>query len=82
MWPNYWSGDLLLVEPKKRVSDHKVAIVKVGTETMIKRVVRGRGKYMLLADNPGGAPGFPKEIDAGNIEILGEVLRIVEGRRP
>ena len=80
MYPHFWNGDLILVEPADRVKNGAVAIVKVNGESTVKRVYRGKkGGYILKGDNP----TFPPiEADAGEVEIVARVLRIVEGERP
>ncbi len=80
MYPHFWSGDLLLVEPASRVKDGQVAIVKVNRESTVKRVFkRKKGGWILKGDNP----MFPPiEVDAEEVEVVGRVLKIVDGERP
>ena len=80
MYPHFWNGDLLLVEPATRVKDGAVAVVKVNRESTVKRVFkRKRGGWILKGDNP----MFPPiEADAEEVEVVGRVLKIVDGERP
>lgn len=80
MYPHFWSGDLLLVEPASKVKDGAVAIVKVNGESTVKRVFkRKKGGWILKGDNP----MFPPiEADAEEVEVVGKVLKIVDGERP
>lgn len=81
MWPTYHSGDLLLVEPTKRLRDGKVGLVRVNGESTVKRVYGPKkGKVVLRGDNP----TFPPIVieDGDDFEIVGEILGIVEGKRP
>jgi SOS-response transcriptional repressor LexA len=81
MWPTYHSGDLLLVDTKAKVGEGQVGIVRVGGKSTVKRVFRKKkGGLLLKGDNP----TFPViEADADeDVEVLGKVLKIVEGERP
>lgn len=80
MYPHFWSGDLLLVEPAAKVKDGAVAVVKVNRESTVKRVFkRKKGGWILKGDNP----MFPPiEADAEEVEVVGRVLKIVDGERP
>jgi SOS-response transcriptional repressor LexA len=80
MYPHFWTGDLLLVEPADKVKDGAVAIVKVNGDSTVKRVFkRKKGGWILKGDNP----MFPPiEADAEEVEIVGKVLKIVDGERP
>lgn len=80
MYPHFWTGDLLLVEPASRVKDGAVAVVKVNGESTVKRVFkRKKGGWILKGDNP----MFPPiEADAEEVEVVGRVLKIVDGERP
>ncbi len=80
MYPHFWSGDLLLVEPASRVKDGAVAVVKVNGESTVKRVFkRKKGGWILKGDNP----MFPPiEADPEEVEVVGKVLKIVDGERP
>lgn len=80
MYPHFWTGDLLLVEPASRVKDGAVAVVKVNGESTVKRVFkRKKGGWILKGDNP----MFPPiEADAEEVEVVGKVLKIVDGERP
>lgn len=84
MWPNYWHGDLVLVEPVTRIEDGKVAVVRIGGESTVKRFFRSRrkgGGCSLKADNTN--PSYrPIEAEDGDYEIVARVLKIVEGVRP
>jgi len=80
MYPTFHSGDLLLVDPKDRVRDGMVAVVKLNGETTVKRVYGPKkGKFVLRADNPLYPPIIAEEGD--EVEIVGKVIRIVEGER-
>ncbi len=80
MYPHFWSGDLLLVEPAEKVRDGTVVIVKVNGESMVKRAFkRKRGGWIFKGDNPMYAP---IEAEAHEVEIVGKVLKIVDGERP
>lgn len=80
MYPHFWSGDLLLVEPAERAKDGTVVVVKVNGESTVKRIFkRKKGGFILNGNNP----NFPPiETEPGEIEIIARVLKIVEGERP
>lgn len=80
MYPHFWSGDLLLVEPAARVKEGAVAVVKVNGESTVKRVFkRKKGGWILKGDNP----MFPPiDAEADEVEVVGKVLKIVDGERP
>lgn len=80
MYPHFWSGDLLLVEPASKVKEGAVAVVKVNRESTVKRVFKRRkGGWILKGDNP----MFPPiEAEADEVEVVGRVLKIVDGERP
>jgi phage repressor protein C with HTH and peptisase S24 domain len=79
MYPTYWDGDLLLVEKTDRLKDRQIGLLRVGSETTVKRYFRDkRGKIALKGDNP----TFPPIIaEPDEIEILGRILHIVKGER-
>lgn len=80
MFPTFHDGDLLLVEPVGKVGENTPAIVRIGNETTVKRVSKRKGGgYFLRADNP---LYRPLETDAGEAEVKGRIVCIVEGKRP
>jgi len=80
MFPTFHDGDLLLVERAGKVGENTPALVKIGIETTVKRVSRKKGGgYFLRADNP---LYRPMEKDAGEAEVQGRIVCIVEGKRP
>lgn len=76
MYPELHSNDLVLIDPKEKVIDGDIALVRVEGETTIKRVFRSKKKGVTLkADNPRFPPIFP---DDEAFEILGKVIQLVE----
>ena len=80
MWFTYWDGDLLLVDPRQKVASGEVAVVRIDTETTVKRIFKRRGGgFWLKADNP----TFPPiDTEGKDVSIVAKVLKIVEGVRP
>jgi len=80
MFPTFHDGDLLLVEPAGKVGENTPAIVRIGNETTVKRVSKRKGGgFFLRADNP---LYRPMEKEAGEAEVQGRIVCIVEGKRP
>jgi len=80
MYPTFHDGDLLLVEPAAKVGENTPAIVRIGTETTVKRVSKRKGGgFFLRADNP---LYRPLETGPGEAEVKGRIVCIVEGVRP
>ena len=80
MYPTFHDGDLLLVEDTTKVPENTPAIVRIGLETTVKRVSKRKGGgFFLRADNPSYRP---IETDAGEAEVKGRIVCIVEGVRP
>ena len=76
MYPQIHPMDLILIDPKERVRDNDIALIRVDGETTIKRIFRTKKKgYVLKADNHNFPPLTP---DDESIEILGKVIALVE----
>lgn len=81
MYPHFWNGDLLLVEPSDRVKNGTVAVVKINGEATVKRMFRRkRGKgFLFKGDNPLHPPIETTEDD--EVEIVAKFISIVQGER-
>jgi phage repressor protein C with HTH and peptisase S24 domain len=83
MFPTYWPNDLLLIELTSKVRDDDVAVVRVGTESTVKRIrLAGRKGIRLLADNPNYQPHERLLGPDDDFQIEGKVVAIVKGERP
>lgn len=79
MYPNIHDGDLFLVEPATKVPDGTIAVVRIGSESTVKRYYKTKdGGSLLRGDN---LQFKPMECEPGKAQVIARFVKIVGGKR-
>ncbi|MDC3412564.1 LexA family protein [Terrihalobacillus insolitus] len=70
-------GDILLIRRQEEVESGEIAAVVINDESLLKRVYKKNGTYMLISENPNYAPiEFDPKRDT-NIRIIGKLKKSI-----
>lgn len=74
MSPKIEDGDVIVVRKNCPVDDGDIAVVRIGDEAVVKKVMMGRGFITLISLNPAYEPRTITGPDLDEVEIVGRVL--------
>lgn len=78
MSPRFCEGDVAIVKCQEDVANNEIAVILIGDETTVKKVVRKENSLMLVPTNPSYDPMFysPEEVESLPVRIIGKVVEL------